>query len=99
MFFLMRGGKVGRLPTFGVNSFMKLLEDIFPQHERRGGGVFKNSVVSLFPGKPKDKSRGKIPELIEDVTFKGTVHPVFESFRDITFYSVGTSEIPSHKVP
>ena len=78
---------------------MKLLNDIFPQHERRGGGVFKNSVLSLFPGNPKDKSEDKSLELIEDVTFKGIVHPVFESFNDITFKSVGSSESPIHKVP
>ena len=78
---------------------MKLLNDIFPQHERRGGGVFKNYTVSLFLGKPKDKSRDKSPKLIEDVTFKGMARPVFESFSDITFDSVGSSESPSHEVP
>ena len=78
---------------------MKLLNDIFPQHERRGGGVFKNSGVSFFPCKPKDKSRDKSPKLVEDVTFKRIVRPVFESFSDVAFYSVGVSESPSHEVP
>ena len=78
---------------------MKLLNDVFSRRERRGGEVFKNSVVSFIPGKPKDKSRDKSPKLVEDVTFKGSVRPIFESFSAISFYFVGAFEIPSHKVP
>ena len=82
-----------------MNGFMKILIDCFPQHLRRGGGVFKNYIVSFFLGEPKNEARDKSPKLVEDVTFKGVVHPVFESLGNIAFYSVGTSESHSHKVP
>ena len=49
--------------------------------------------------KPKDKSKDKSPKLVEDVTFKRIVRPVFESFSDVAFYSIGVSESPSHEVP
>ena len=78
---------------------MELLVDCLPQHMRSGGGVFKNSVVSFFPGEPKNKDRDKSPKLVDYVTFKGMVHTVFDGLSDISFYSVGTSESHSHEVP
>ena len=48
---------------------------------------------------PKNKARGKRLELIEDVTFKGGIHPIFQRLSDIAFHSVGTPENLNHIVP
>ena len=78
---------------------MELFVDCLPQHMVSGGGFFKNSAVSFFPGEPKNKARDKSPKLLDDVTFKGVVHLVFDGLGDISFYSVGTSESHNHEVP
>ena len=78
---------------------MELLVYFLPQHVRSGGRVFKNFAISFFPGEPKNKAGDKSPKLVDDVTFKGAVHPFFESFSTIAFYSVGMSKSHSHEVP
>ena len=66
---------------------------------RREDGILEDSIVALFPSVPKNKARGKHPKLVEDVTFKGGIHPIFQRLSDISFHSVGTPEKFFHVVP
>ena len=64
-----------------------------------GIGVLEYSIIALFLSVPEHKARGKHLELIEDVTFKGRIHPVLERLSYVSFYSVGVSEGLCNIVP
>ena len=92
MLLTLRGGDFIVRPSFGVNGFLKIIFNRVPQNLRGGDGILEDSIVALFPSVPKNKARGKRLELIEDVTFKGVIHPIFQRLSNIAFHSVGTFE-------
>ena len=63
---ILRGGEVRDRPTFGVNGFLKIIFDRVPKNLRGGIGVLEDSIVVLFPSVPKNKARGKHPDLVEE---------------------------------
>ena len=87
-----RGGEVRVRPSFGVNGFLEILCNWVPKNLSGGIGVLEYSIIALFLSVPEHKAQGKHLELIEDVTFKGRIHPVLERLGYVAFFSVGVSE-------